>query len=61
MNFLKKFFSEEKGQGLTEYGLILGLLAVGVVAILVIMGGHLTTIFTSISDHLETGAGNASP
>ncbi|MBZ4686823.1 MAG: pilus assembly protein Flp/PilA [Clostridia bacterium] len=57
LTLLKKLWTEEEGQGLTEYGLILGLLAVGVVAILVTMGGSLTTIFQEISDKLGVGAG----
>ena len=53
--------ASKKGQGMVEYGLILGLIAVAVVAILVTMGGQLNNIFTKISTELGTAAGNTTP
>lgn len=52
MKKIKGFFSEEKGQGMTEYGLILGLIALAVVVILTTFGETLTTKFTEIKDEL---------
>jgi len=58
LTLLKKLWTEEEGQGLTEYGLILGLIAVGVVTIMVAMGDNLQTIFDNIRDRLVDGAGD---
>ncbi len=44
----------EKGQAMTEYGLILALIAVVVVGVLIIMGGQLEGVFQSISDNLPS-------
>ena len=32
-SWLKSFWQEEEGQGMTEYGLILGIIAIGVIGI----------------------------
>ena len=49
INMLKRLWSEEEGQGLTEYGLILGLVAVAVVAALVLLGDQISDVFDQIS------------
>ncbi|MEH7436346.1 Flp family type IVb pilin [Neobacillus drentensis] len=46
MKKMKALFTEEQGQGMTEYGLVLGLIAVGVVAVLVALKGQITKLFT---------------
>lgn len=40
-NFIKKFIKEEQGQGMTEYGLILGVIAIGAIAALTFFGDEL--------------------
>lgn len=50
---LKRLFSEEKGQGLAEYGLILALVALAVVTALTTLGGGLNGIFGRINDQLN--------
>jgi pilus assembly protein Flp/PilA len=60
MNKLKNLIKEEHGQGMTEYGLVLGVIAVGVVAILITMRDQITTLFTNVSTDLGTGVGDAS-
>lgn len=52
LNVLKKFALEDRGQGMTEYGLILALLVVGVIAVLVVMGPKLAQKFQDVSDKL---------
>lgn len=44
--------AEESGQGMVEYGLILALIAVAVVAILSTMGDRLGNIFNKVNDKL---------
>lgn len=53
---LKRFFKEESGQGMVEYGLIIALVAVVLIAALVAMNGGLDTIFNKISTTLTTAA-----
>ncbi|WML57199.1 Flp family type IVb pilin [Neobacillus sp. PS2-9] len=45
MKKMKALLTEEQGQGMTEYGLVLGLIAVGVVAVLVALKGQITQLF----------------
>lgn len=49
---MKSLFVEEQGQGMTEYGLILGLVALAVVAVLITMGGKIKDVFTKANDKL---------
>jgi pilus assembly protein Flp/PilA len=49
---MTKFFRNEKGQGLTEYALIIALVAIVAVAALTLLGGQIDTIFGNISDEL---------
>jgi pilus assembly protein Flp/PilA len=45
LNKLRGLITEEKGQGMTEYGLVLGLIAVAVVGVLVAFRNEVITIF----------------
>jgi len=49
---LMGIFKDETGQAMTEYGLILALIAVGVITLLSTMGTDLGSIFTNISGKL---------
>ncbi|WP_147534435.1 Flp family type IVb pilin [Bacillus marasmi] len=53
MKKIKGLFIEEQGQGMTEYGLILGLIALAVVALLGAFGDELNTKFQEILDELR--------
>ena len=44
-NRVKAIFADEQGQGMTEYGLVLGLIAVAVVATLVSLRTEIINIF----------------
>jgi pilus assembly protein Flp/PilA len=48
LNKIKGLFIEEKGQGMTEYGLILGLIAVGVIAVLITLGDEIKGVFDGL-------------
>jgi pilus assembly protein Flp/PilA len=45
MKKMRALFTDEEGQGMTEYGLVLGLIAVGVVAVLITMRTSIVDLF----------------
>ncbi|MBN9392042.1 MAG: hypothetical protein J0I20_28655 [Chloroflexi bacterium] len=49
----KKGNNEEEGQGLVEYALILFLVAVVVIAILILLGPQIGSVFSSITKGLS--------
>jgi len=57
---MKNFIMNEDGQGMVEYGLILGLIAIVVIAALSATGGSLKGLFTSVSSSIGTATANAS-
>ncbi len=54
---LKNLISHEEGQGMVEYGLIVGLIAIIVIAVFVALGPQITALFeeTVDPDTLEEG------
>jgi pilus assembly protein Flp/PilA len=51
-----KFLKNEKGQGLTEYALIIALVAIVAVAALTLLGGQISGIFNTITGDLGSAA-----
>lgn len=49
------FAPKEKGQGLVEYALIIALIAILLIAVLVLVTGALSTVFSRIQSALQTG------
>lgn len=49
-----QFWNDESGQGLAEYALLLGLIVIGVVAVIAGMGGHIKNIFNKANDTLSS-------
>lgn len=49
------FLHREEGQGLTEYGMVLVLVAVAIVAILVILGPKIADMYQRIVDCIPPG------
>lgn len=49
---IKETVKDNKGQGMVEYALIIGLIAVVVITVLTTMGGSITAKFQSIVDAL---------
>lgn len=49
-----KFVSEESGQGMVEYGLILALIAVVVITVLQALGGKVQGTFESINNAMPS-------
>lgn len=56
-NFMR-ILKDEDGQGMVEYGLIIGLIAIVVVAALVTLGPAIRDKYTEIEEALDTGAGS---
>ena len=52
-NLWKKFTSEESGQGMVEYGLIIALIAVVLIVVLGLMSDSLEKTFNSITGALD--------
>jgi pilus assembly protein Flp/PilA len=50
---LQNRFRAEDGQGMVEYAMIIGLVAVGVLALLALLGDQVESIFTSITNALS--------
>ncbi|HYK74994.1 MAG TPA: Flp family type IVb pilin [Pseudoneobacillus sp.] len=55
MKKLKGLVVEEQGQGMTEYGLVLGIIAVAVVGALALLREQIVTMFDNVVDAV-TGA-----
>ena len=47
--FFRELFDDEQGQGLVEYALILFLVAVAVIAILILLGPQIGSVFSAIT------------
>lgn len=56
-NLMRRIRSAEEGQSLVEYGLIIALIAVVVIGALLLIGGHLSSLFGGISNQLNTTNG----
>lgn len=52
MNMIKRLWKEEEGQALTEYGLIIGLIAVVCITAVGLLGDQIVAVFNSITDNL---------
>ena len=50
---LKKWFKDEEGQGMVEYGLIIGLIAVVVIVALVALGPKIRDMFQDVKDTID--------
>ena len=48
------FFRDENGQGLVEYALILGLIAIAAVVILIVLGPRIKNLFKKANNTLAS-------
>jgi pilus assembly protein Flp/PilA len=55
-NKFMRLLKEENGQGMTEYGLVLGVIAVGVVGILFALKGNILTLFNKVNNDVANAA-----
>jgi len=53
MQVLKRLFTEEKGQGMAEYGLIIALVAIVLIGALGVLSGGIGHIFSGIGNKLS--------
>ena len=49
---LDRLFHRERGQGLVEYALIIALIAIVVIAILILLGPAIGSVFSQIKNNL---------
>ncbi len=49
---IKNFWQDQSGQSLSEYGLILGIIAVACITVLVALKDKIVAVFTAIKDAL---------
>ena len=56
MRDVKNFLMDEDGQGMVEYGLIIGLVALAVIGALAVLGPKIADMFTNASDQFTTTA-----
>lgn len=54
LGLLKRLLKEEEGQAMSEYGLVLGIIAVGVIVALTALRDQLKTLFDTIKTNLTT-------
>ncbi len=50
---LRKWFKDEEGQGMVEYGLIIGLIAIVVIVALVALGPKIRELFEQVNDRID--------
>jgi pilus assembly protein Flp/PilA len=55
VNKIKGLLNDEAGQGMTEYGLVLGLIAVAVVTTLVALRGQIIALFGKANNTVSNG------
>jgi pilus assembly protein Flp/PilA len=53
---MKRFLMNEEGQGMVEYGLIIALVAIVVIAGLKILGGSTNSLIGNISNEIKLGS-----
>ncbi len=54
---MNRFFREEEGQGLVEYALIIGLIAIVAIAALSSAGSSVSGLFSNINNELANNTG----
>ena len=51
---IKRFLQEEEGQTLVEYGLLISLIALVVIAVLTLLGGRIKNTFNTAAGSINT-------
>jgi len=58
-NLWKALWSDDSGQGMVEYALIIALIAIGLIAILVFMRNRTGDVYQAVSDSLQNAPSGA--
>ena len=53
MNDLVKLYADDSGQGMTEYAILVGTLALGAILTLVAIGSRIKEVFTNVQTQLN--------
>ena len=53
-NLVNRIIKEENGQGMTEYGMVLGFIAVAAIAVMVTFKDQITALFDNATGELRT-------
>ncbi|WBW95961.1 Flp family type IVb pilin [Oceanirhabdus sp. W0125-5] len=53
MKFLKSLIKDERGQALSEYALLLGIILLGVIAVVTLLKDKIVALFTKIANALS--------
>lgn len=53
LSMIKNFLSDERGQASTEYGVIIGVIAVGIIAAAIIFRDKIINVFTNAGNELD--------
>jgi pilus assembly protein Flp/PilA len=51
---ITRLLKEESGQTMVEYGLLIALISIAVIAVLVVLGPRIAGFFQSVDDQLNT-------
>ena len=54
MTEIKKFLADESAQGMTEYAILIGTLALGAIVTLLAIGTRLRNVFSNVQTQLNT-------
>lgn len=57
---VREALKREEGQGMVEYGMVIGLVAIAVIVALTALSGQISTLFTNIKNSLPSGTPPAS-
>ncbi|MDX1647888.1 MAG: Flp family type IVb pilin [Longimicrobiales bacterium] len=58
MSVLKRFWTDDSGQGLTEYALIIALVALGLIAVLYVFRNQIGAFFDFAGQSMEDASTN---
>ena len=50
---IKRFFAEEEGQTLVEYGLLISLIALVVIAVMTVLGNRISNTFNKAANQMN--------
>jgi pilus assembly protein Flp/PilA len=61
VNVIRAIWTDERGQGLVEYALIIALVAVGLIAILLVLRNSVGNVFNNAATTLENSPASPYP